>query len=249
MINTGGIILAAGKGKRMKSKDSNKVTVKLGDKPMILHALNLLEEADVSPIIVVVGFAKESVKSLINGNVIYAHQNKRLGTAHAALQGVKKMPKHVINVFTLNGDDSAFYSKELFNSLYRKHSENNNAITLLTLKVEDPTGLGRIVRNHNGKILSIAEEKDATDKERRINEINPGCYLFDVEFLRKYLPKVKKSPVTNEYYLVSLIDIAVKNGLRVESIDGGSVPWRGVNTIGELEEAEKLFKKHKQNYI
>lgn len=249
MTNTGGIILAAGKGKRMKSKGSNKVTEKLGNKPMVVHAVHLLEEAGVSPIIIVVGFAKESVTSLFDGNVLFAQQNKRLGTAHAASQGVKILKEDVKSAFVLNGDDSAFYSKEIFNNLYEAHSKNRNAVTMLTLKVKNPAGLGRIVRNSKGEVVGIVEEKDATRKERKINEINPGCYLFDKDFLNKYLPKVKKSEVTNEYYIVSLIEIAVKNGKRVEAIDGGNVPWRGVNTEDELAQAEKLFKKHKQNYI
>ncbi|OGH47330.1 MAG: hypothetical protein A3A51_00980 [Candidatus Levybacteria bacterium RIFCSPLOWO2_01_FULL_39_10] len=248
MTKTGAIILAAGKGKRMKSKISNKVTMKLGDKPMVMHAVELLEGMKVIPIVIVVGFAKDSVKNLFDGSVVFAEQKKRLGTAHAAHQGVKVLSPSTENVYVLNGDDSAFYTKDILEKLYKTHEANRNAVTILTLKVADPGGLGRIIRGKNGEISAIVEEKDATDAQRKISEINPGCYLFSVAFLKKYLPKVKKSSVTKEYYLVSLIDLAVKNGEKVDAILCGNIIWRGVNTKDELETAEKLFKKHLKSF-
>lgn len=243
MNNTGAIILAAGKGSRMKAKESNKVTFVLGDRPMIAHVANLAKESNLSPVIIVVGFAKDSVKKLFNSEVIFAEQNKRLGTAHAALQGLKVLPEDVENVFILNGDDSAFYTTDILERLYKEHVKNNNAITFLTLKVENPFGLGRIIRNEKNEVVAIFEEKDSSEIQRKIKEINPACYLFSSSFLKKYLSKVPKSKVTGEYYLVSLIALAINKGERVEGIREENIPWRGVNTGDELKEAEELYLK------
>lgn len=242
MSNVGAVILAAGKGSRMKAKKSNKVTYMLGNKPMIMHVVHLLEDMKLAPIVIVIGFAKESVKSLFDKNVVFAEQAKRLGTAHAAIQALKVLPENVSDIFILNGDDSAFYKKEILENLLLVHTKNQNAITFLTIKVNNPFGLGRVKREY-GKVVAIVEEKDATDEERKINEINPACYLFNVEFLKKYLKKVPKSEVTGEYYLMNLVEIAIKNNYYVEGIEGGNIPWRGVNTKEELMQAEQLYSK------
>ena len=107
------IILAAGKGERMKSKGVNKVVVPLGNKHMIVHTVDRLTELLISPIIVVVGFAKESVMKVLDGKVVFAEQSKRLGTAHAVLCALRKVPRNVDMVLILNGDDSAFYTQDI----------------------------------------------------------------------------------------------------------------------------------------
>ncbi len=91
------------------------------------------------------------------------------------------------------------------------------------------------------KVIAIVEEKDATKKIRKIKEINPACYMFKTEFLRKYLKDVPKSLITGEYYLTSLIDIAIKHDESIETLNVGKMPWRGVNTKEELQEAEKMY--------
>ena len=235
------IILAAGKGRRMKSKDVNKVVIPLGNKQMILHTIDRLKELMISPIVVVVGFAKESVIKVLEGNVIFAHQSRRLGTAHAVAVGLKKVPEDIDTVLVLNGDDSAFYTISIIEKLIEAHVNKNAALSFLTITVDNPIGLGRVIRDNNDKVIGIVEEKDATRRQRKITEINPACYVFEVEFLKKYLGKIKKSEVTGEYYLTSLIDIAIKNNEKLEAIRGGKIPWRGINTPEELKEAERLF--------
>lgn len=235
------IILAAGKGKRMKSKGFNKVTIQLGNKPMILHGVELLKELKVNPIIVVVGYAKNSVIKLLDGQIVFTEQKKRLGTAHAVKCALKKIPQESSDVLIIQGDDSAFYTKNIIIDLVNKHIALKSLITLLTIKLENPFGLGRIIRNNKGEIIAIIEEKDATLEQKQIKEVNPACYVFNVNFLKKYINKVKKSLVTGEYYLTSLIDLAFKNNEKVESLSAGFIPWRGVNTKEELEEAEKLL--------
>lgn len=235
------IILAAGEGKRMKSEKVNKVVVPLGNKQMILHTVDRLHELLIDPIIVVVGFAKESVIKVLENRVIFAEQKERLGTAHAVTSALGKLPKDIKTVLVLNGDDSAFYTREIIKSLIGTHLKENSALSFLTIIVDNPVGLGRVIRDSNGRVVGVVEEKDATDKQKEIKEINPACYIFKVSFLRQYLKKVKKSPVSGEYYLTSLIDIAIKNNERLGAIAGGKILWRGINTPQELTEAEKLF--------
>jgi bifunctional UDP-N-acetylglucosamine pyrophosphorylase / glucosamine-1-phosphate N-acetyltransferase len=241
--NLGAIVLAAGQGKRMQSTTVNKVTLPLAGKPMILYTADLLEKLRVSSIVVVVGFAKESVEFLLKDRALFAEQKERLGTAHAVRVALEKMPADISDVLILQGDDSAFYKKELIESLIEKHFRSGSSFTFLTIEVDNPFGLGRILRDKYGKLKGIVEEKDAKDVQREIHEINPACYIANIKFLERYLPKVEKSPATGEYYLTSLIDIGIKNNEIVETLKAGKILWRGVNTPSELQEAEDLIIK------
>ena len=241
MKNIAAIILAAGKGKRMKSDKVNKVVLSLGKKQMILHAVDRFTGLGISPIVVVVGFAKESVIKILEGKVVFAHQARRLGTAHAVSCALKKLPQEIKTVLVVNGDDSAFYSARTIKNLIETHLKQKAAMSFLTIKLDDPSGLGRVIRNQKGMVVGIVEEKDAAEGEKKIKEINPACYTFEVGFLRKYLKKIKKSSISGEYYLTALIDIAIKNNEKVVAVTGGKISWRGINTPDELKEAEKLF--------
>lgn len=244
--NFAAIVLAAGKGKRMKSREVNKVTLSLGGKPMVVHTIDLLLSLGINQVVVVVGFAKESVIKLLKGRALFAEQKKRLGTAHAVLCALPKLSNKIENVLVLNGDDSALYDAVTIKKLILKHIEENSSFTFLTIEMKNPQGLGRVSRDKNGRVLAIVEEKDATLEQLKIREINPACYVFKLSFLRKYLPRVKKSSVTGEYYLTSLIDLGIKEGEKIETLAAGPFVWRGVNTKEELEEAEKLFLKIKK---
>lgn len=235
------IILAAGKGKRMNAKQKNKVTYEVKGIPMIVRTIHKLKTAGVKNIIVVVGHAKGSVVSLLDSDVHTVEQKKRLGTGHAVKIALKSLPLSAREVMVLYGDDSFLYSPETFKKLLEKHLRVHPALTFLTLSVNNPTGLGRIVRDENNKIVGIVEEKDANDEQRRIKEINPACYVFDVSFLKKYISKMKKSVVTGEYYLTELIELAVLNNEKIETVTFDNIAWRGVNTISELQEAEQLI--------
>ena len=236
------IILAAGKGKRMNARIVNKVVLPLGNKEMIRHAVDLLESLKIEPVIIVVGFAKKSVMDVLGPRVVFIEQRKRLGTAHALSCGLKKLNQKIEDVLVMNGDDSAFYKKETIEKLVKAHRLSRASITFLTIQVNNPSGLGRIIRDSRGKVKRIIEDKDAGQSEKTIKEINPACFIFDLGFLHKYLGKIKKSKVTGEYYLTSLIDIAIKNNEKIETVRGGKLSWRGINTVRELKEAERLFK-------
>jgi UDP-N-acetylglucosamine diphosphorylase/glucosamine-1-phosphate N-acetyltransferase len=238
----GAIILAAGRGTRMKSNKTNKVVLPLANKPLILHSIHLLEKMKFEKIVVVVGFAKDSVKSVLKDTrVFFAEQKKRMGTAHAARVALPILDQSVTDVLVIQGDDSHFYNQKTVSQLIDVHFRSDSSLTFLTIHAENPFGLGRIVRNKKGDVVEIAEEKDATDKVRKIKEVNPACYMFSMDFLRKYLPKVPRSSVTGEYYLTSLIDIAIQNKEIIETVRGGKMPWRGVNTREELAEAERIY--------
>lgn len=242
MNRIGAVVLAAGKGSRMNSKTKNKVVLPLGNKPMILHSVELLSKIDLKPIIVVIGFAGKSVMNILkSANVVFVYQRKRLGTAHALLCALRKVPENLTDLVVLQGDDSAFYTKDIIRKLIWVHTKYSPSITFLTIEVDNPHGLGRIVRNTKGEIREIVEEKDASEDIRKIKEINPACYIFDIKFLKRYLKKVKKSTVSGEYYLTSLIDIALKNNKKVSTLRAGNIKWRGVNTPDELSNAQRMF--------
>lgn len=239
--NIAAIILAAGKGKRMDSKKVNKVVLPLAGKPMILYIVQVLKNLDINPIVAVVGFAKKSVIQVLGSQVMYAEQRKRLGTAHAVGCGLKKLSDNIENVIILQGDDSAFNNKEIIANLIKAHISSNSVLTFLTLELDNPFGLGRVIRDSDKKVIGIVEEKDATMEQRKIKEINPACYIFKTSFLKKYLKKIKKSKITGEYYLTNLIDIAISNKEKIETIKNDSLRYKGVNTKEELKEAEKYL--------
>lgn len=242
------VILAAGKGKRMNLPQGNKVTASLADKPIILHIVQFMQKLLLDTVVVVVGHAKESVKAVLSGEkIIYAEQAEQLGTGHALACALEVLPEDITDVFVVYGDDAVFYNdKHLpkIQQLFARHFGKNSVITFMTIEQENPLGLGRIVRNASGQVQAIVEEKDATQEQKAIKEINPGCFLFSVSFLREYLPKLEKSSVTGEYYLTSLIDMAISDGLTVQTEQGGSMSWRGVNTPEELAQAEALLRQN-----
>ncbi|MDQ5900751.1 MAG: UDP-N-acetylmuramoyl-L-alanyl-D-glutamate--2,6-diaminopimelate ligase [Patescibacteria group bacterium] len=240
------VILAAGKGKRMNMQESNKVTAQLLNKPIVNHIVSFMDDLELGAIIVVVGHAQSSVRDALKGyHVLFAEQTEQLGTGHALTSALSVVPSTITDLFVVYGDDGVFYTqknKELMELLFEKHHQSKAAITFLTIEQDDPTGLGRIVRDNNDKVIAIIEEKDATEEQKKITEINPGCFLFNVDFVKKYLSKVEKSPVTGEYYLTSLIDIAFENNELVETVKGGKIAWRGVNTPEELEKAQEMMR-------
>lgn len=242
----GAIILAAGKGTRMNLTDVNKVTSLLGDKPMVSHIVSRLYGLGIDTVVIVVGFAKESVmSSLSEYDVLFAQQEEQLGTGHAVVCALKELPDKIQDVLVMNGDDSAFYDESTLTKLIDTHTKNNSAVTLLTIEKDNPFGLGRIIRDGNGSLVDIIEEKNATEEQKKIREVNPGCYLFKVSFLRENAGRIKKNEVTGEYYINNFIELAVSQGQLVETVKV-NITWRGVNTPEELEEAKKLFTKVKE---
>jgi bifunctional UDP-N-acetylglucosamine pyrophosphorylase / glucosamine-1-phosphate N-acetyltransferase len=249
MKHIGAIILAGGKGTRMKM-ETNKVTAKLADKPMVQHIVEFMHRMSIETVVVVVGYAKESVIEVLDGKgVIFAEQTEQLGTGHAVAVALEKLPEHITDVLVVYGDDAVLYAEKhipTIQQLFAVHEKEQAAVTFLSVEQSNPFALGRVVRDEDGKVTGIIEEKDATDEQRKITEINPGCFLFSVSFLREHMSHIERSPVTGEYYINNFIDIAIKKGMKVEAVRGGNLAWRGVNTVEELEQAETLFKVSRQ---
>lgn len=240
---TGLIILAAGEGKRIQADSINKVVMLMRGKPMIVRIVELALEIGVSPIVVVVGFAKESVISALRGyNVVFCEQKERLGTAHALTTGFERMDITVQQILVLNGDDAFFLSSAILKNFIHVHTSSDVSFSMLTMELDNPFGIGRVVRSDTRGIIRVVEEKDATDEEKKIQEVNGIGYIFNRKFLETYLPLVEKSQKTGEYYLTSLIELATKNNEKIGSLPLGKIPWRGVNTLQDLQTAEQLFK-------
>lgn len=239
---TAGIILAAGKGTRMGLTNQNKVALDFAGKPMVVYAVELLAEI-ANPIVVVTGKHKQSVeKKLENYHILFAHQQEQLGTGHAVQTALHKIPEETKNIIVGYGDHMMFYTKESIFSLLALHEKQNATISLITTIVSNPSGYGRIVRNREKDVVGIIEEKDATEDQKKIDEINAGLYIFDYEFLKENIDRVKKSEISGEYYLTDLIALAIE---QEKSVIGLTVAYEqvgiGINKPEELIESQKLF--------
>lgn len=243
-----GIILAAGKGTRIKAKTANKVTLPFLNKPLILYSVELMEKI-VDKTIVVVGAFHQSVKQVLkNKRVIYAYQKKRLGTAHAVKVAVSEIEKLNLKpnlILVGYGDHTMFYEKEDIKKLIELHQKEKAAMSLISVIYKDNDKLhwGFIIRNKKNEVIDSVEYKDASyDIKKNVNELNAGFYSFDYLFLKKNITKVPKSEVSGEYYINSLIKIAVEQNLKVAALN---IPFGkvgiGINTWQELEESQKIY--------
>lgn len=244
-----GIILAAGKGTRINSKDRNKVTLPFLNKPLIVYSVELMRKV-ADKVIVVIGAFYESVKEVLKGySVDYAYQKKRLGTAHAVKVALPVVQKyHPQLVLVGYGDHTMFYQKENIDKLIELHKREKAVMTIITVNHDNKNlHWGYIIRNQKNEIIDSVEFKDATDEQKKIRELNAGFYCFDFNFLKENISKVPKSPVSGEYYLNSLIKIAANQGKKVASL---SIPFSsvgiGVNRWSELEESQRLYLKVKR---
>jgi bifunctional UDP-N-acetylglucosamine pyrophosphorylase / glucosamine-1-phosphate N-acetyltransferase len=142
---------------------------------------------------------------------------------------------------------AAFYPFQVIKKQINHHLKSQPSITLLTAEKKDPYGLGRIIRDKSGKITGIVEEKNTTEEQKKIKEINTGCYCFDLKFIKKYLPQIKKDKAKGEYYLTDIVDIAIKNNKKVTSIKASRGEYfQGINTRQQLEKADARMQKFKK---
>lgn len=249
MKNIVAIVLAAGKGIRFNAKKINKVMYPLAGKPMIGYTADLLRKVGFEKIIIVVGFAKESIINFLGKKFIYAEQKKRLGTAHALRCALPKIPSDTKNIFACYSDDTAFYPPSVLKRLVKLHLKNKLDLTLLTVIKKNPFGLGRIIRDKKGRMIGIVEEKNATGSQKKIKEINTGCYCFKLKFLKKYLPLIKKDPIKQEYYLTDIVGLAIAAEKKVKALRVSRGDYfQGINTKKQLEAADlKMREKWRQN--
>lgn len=210
------IVMAAGKGTRMKSKNS-KLVQKIYGKEIVKRAVENAEKAGVKDIVAVVGYKKEEVMKVLGDNIKYAFQDEMLGTGHAVMQAKEYLKCKKGKVLVLNGD-VPLIRPETLNKLIEKSIENKEYATLLTAIYDDPTGYGRIVRDEGGNIEGIVEEKDTTEEQKKITEINAGIYCFDIEALLEALEKITPNNKQGEYYITDVIQIMNNRGLKTGAV-------------------------------
>ena len=237
------IILAAGKGKRMKSA-TVKVLHPLAGKPLLFYPLNAARKLKSQKIIVVVGYQGENVKKAFNDDdLTFVTQWKQLGTGHAVASARDALAGFEGDVLILCGDIPLIHDTTLM-KLITLHQEEKNRVTLLTTTVKDPTGYGRIVRDPQGLIQKIIEEKDATSQEKEIAEINSGIYCFESKFLFEALESLSRQNAQNEYYLTDTIAIARDRGDNVGSLClANDIEVMGINNRIELAQANEVMRK------
>ena len=237
------IILAAGKGTRMNS-DLPKVLHPIAGLPMITRVVRTAHALQADRIIPILGYKHELIQSALKDeSVEYALQLNQLGTAHAVLQCRDILNDFTGNVLILYGDVPLIKVETLAN-LLSLHSESETKSTILTTNLPDPVGYGRVIRNPDNSLMKIVEEKDATNEERKINEINSGIYVFDAHTLFQLLPLVGNNNKQNEYYLPDVLNIIIqkKGKVAIDKIKN-YVEIQGVNNIEQLDVVNDFIEK------
>lgn len=236
------IVLAAGQGTRMKSK-LYKVLHPILERPMILYVLDALDAVSIDKRITVVGHGAEKVKEVVGSRSEFVLQKEQLGTAHAVMQAESLLQNEDGTTLVVCGD-TPLITAETFKKLFDHHEKTKAKATILTTKVDDPTGYGRIIRNEAGMVERIVEHKDANEEEKLVNEINTGTYCFDNKSLFEALKEVDNNNAQNEYYLPDVIEILQKHGETISAfVTENADETVGINDRVALSEAEKIMKR------
>ncbi|MDF2855332.1 MAG: glmU [Neobacillus sp.] len=241
MSNRYAVILAAGQGTRMKSK-LYKVLHPVCGKPMVQHVVDQINKLNIKEMVTVIGHGAEKVKAQLGEESKYALQEEQLGTAHAVMQAESILAGKEGVTIVICGD-TPLIKAETMESLFEHHQKFAAKATILTARIEDPTGYGRIIRDEEGIVEKIVEHKDATETERTVNEINTGTYCFDNYALFEALKNVSNENVQGEYYLPDVIEILKKQGEVVTAYETDEFEETlGVNDRVALAEAERIMR-------
>lgn len=236
------IILAAGKGKRMKSPMA-KVLHAVAGLPMILHVVDTAVDVAGGNIVVVVGNQAETVMETVSAraDVLFAIQLEQLGTGHAVQCALPVVPAACSVVVILCGD-VPLIKPGTIRRLIHEHFRNENEVTLLAVLVDDPFGYGRVICNSSGNVDAIVEESDATADQKRIDLINSGIYCVNRRFLEIALSGIRACNAQQEIYLTDIVAIARTAGQKIGLLtlaDPSEVI--GINTIQDLQQAEAMM--------
>jgi len=236
------IILAAGRGKRMSSSIPKVLHHILG-RPMLHYVVEAVEGLKPDSIIVVVGNGADAVRdSLSDDDVNFVVQKRLLGTAHALETARRALPSDRGTLLILNGD-CPLITLDTLRRFLKMHKASRNALSLITFVDESLSGYGRIIRDDNGRITGIIEDKHTTlEEKRRFRELNGGVYLMEHEAL-KYLHRIKKNSSSGEYYLTDIVEILSKNGMKVDAYPFSFEDIMGVNTREELYRVSEIMKR------
>lgn len=249
MNNIYGVILGAGEGTRMKSC-LPKVLHKVAGKELISHVIDCLNHVKLQKLFVVIGSGSDLVLKHLKGydenlNITTALQEKRLGSGHALLQ-IKKYAEGLKGHLIVMCGDTPLVKQETIKQLLQYHIKNKNFATILSGIVDEPFGYGRIVRDSNGNVSCIIEEKSASQEQKQIKEINSGIYCFDLKTLWQALSKVKNDNNKKEYYLTDVISILNKSGYKTDAISiTNEEEILGVNDRNQLAYAGKILRNRK----
>jgi UDP-N-acetylglucosamine diphosphorylase/glucosamine-1-phosphate N-acetyltransferase len=236
------VILAAGKGTRMKS-DLPKVLHEIKDKPLLGYVLDTAKGAGAKKIIVIIGHQAQRVRERFDDcECVFVKQEPQLGTGHAVLQTKKELNDYNGLTLILCGD-VPLLKAETIKNLIKEHVKTDSCLTVLTTIVPDAHGYGRIVKNKKGDIEKIVEELDATEDEKKISEINTGIYCVNTPFLLSALEKIENKNNKQEYYLTDIVEIARRDCCKAHAcVTNNYIEVMGINTPDELIRAGKYLK-------
>ena len=240
MINHA-LILAAGKGTRMKT-ELPKTLFPILKKPMIEYILDEIEKTSVKNIHLVVGHKKELLEKHLGDRVSYVHQDEQLGTGHAVMQAKQNLDQQPGATIILPGD-MPLIDQTTLDEIIQSHNDSNELITLVTTVYENPHGYGRILRDNTNQVMGIVEELSANQIQKKVQEVNTGIMVIDNSVLFKYLDLVEEDPKKGEYYLTDIVSVFVERSHRINSytIENNSTVM-GVNDLVAIAEAEKYFR-------
>lgn len=242
------VILAAGKGTRMKSK-LPKVLHKIGGKPMLQHVLDAADAAGAARKVVVVGHEAELVEAMVGEQAQMALQAEQLGTGHAVMQTEAVLKDFCGTVMIICGDTPLLEAAEL-KKFYEGHVASQAAATVLTAFMDDPAGYGRIIRDADGNVLGIVEEKDAVLEQKAIKEINTGIYCVEAPLLFEVLAILTCDNAQGEYYLTDVLAKLNAMGKKVGGVaTADSDMIMGINSRRQLAEAENIMRQRILNKL
>ncbi|MDQ1240039.1 MAG: bifunctional UDP-N-acetylglucosamine pyrophosphorylase / glucosamine-phosphate N-acetyltransferase, partial [Thermodesulfobacteriota bacterium] len=241
MQNYSVLILAAGKGTRMKSHTC-KVLHHIAGHPMIFYVLDSLEKAGLTDVSLVVGHDAQKVRDSLNSRCLrFVEQSPQLGTAHA-VAAARDLFLHCDGNILIMCGDVPLITPETIKEFIVSHETNVSVLTVLTTRIDNPTGYGRIIRDSQGRIARIVEERDASSTERDICEINTGIYLVEARLLYELIDRIRPNNVQGEYYLTDIVEEAVKEGISVwPCVLENYVEALGINRRSELARATRVI--------
>lgn len=242
MASLTAVVLAAGKGTRMKSRRP-KVLHRVAGRPMLLHVLDAVQDAGAGRVIVVAGFGLEDVRAVVDGRAEVVCQAEQLGTAHALLQAEETLTGVDGDVLVVCGDTPLISGRTLAD-LVGCHREVDAKATVLTTCLDDPAGYGRIIRGPGGLVKKIVEQKDGAPEDLAVNEINTGVYCFDIDGLFASLREIGRQNRQGEYYLTDIVDLYAGRGWPVASwVAADSAMVMGINDRAQLAQAEQIIRR------
>ena len=236
------VVLAAGQGTRMKSK-LFKVMHPVMGRPMVGHVVNAAIDADASEVITITGHGAEVVRDYLGDKSQYVFQEEQLGTAHAVMQAKDLLEGKEGTTLVLSGD-TPLLRAETLQQLMAFHEEEEAKATILTALADDPFGYGRVIRTEDGLVSKVVEEKDASEDEKKVREINTGTYCFDNQALFQALEKVDNDNAQGEYYLPDVLEILKNDHEKVGAFQLDNMDEAlGVNNRVALAEASRIMRE------